>query len=135
LKLLYIFVGMLYWCGFIALFSWGKSSTEHSFDVINTQTTFWSWVLMLSVTLTQGWYMLELETYFERFYKKNINHKDFQISTALNLNKKWFSGRFMWCKRKLFMCYRKKIIWYLTWALFGCKLLDCWIEKCPYIIS
>jgi hypothetical protein len=26
---------------------------------------------------------LELEKYFGRFYKKRINHKDFQLSTAL----------------------------------------------------
>jgi hypothetical protein len=29
----------------------------------------------------------ELENYFGRFYKKRINHKDFQFSTALNLKK------------------------------------------------
>jgi hypothetical protein len=30
---------------------------------------------------------LELEKYFGKFYKKRINHKDFQLSTALNLQK------------------------------------------------
>jgi hypothetical protein len=34
---------------------------------------------------------LKLENYFGRFYKKRINHKNFQLSTALNLKKKWFS--------------------------------------------
>jgi hypothetical protein len=28
---------------------------------------------------------IELENYFESFFKKRINHKDFQLSTALNL--------------------------------------------------
>jgi hypothetical protein len=30
---------------------------------------------------------LELENYFRSFYKKRINHKDFQLSTASNLKK------------------------------------------------
>jgi hypothetical protein len=60
---------------------------------------------------------LKLETYFGSFYKKRINHKDFQLSTALNLKKKWFS-----CAIKLgascdvnenYSCATgKKIIWF-----------------------
>jgi hypothetical protein len=34
---------------------------------------------------------LELENYFGRFGRKRINHKDFQLSTALNKKKKRFS--------------------------------------------
>jgi hypothetical protein len=33
------------------------------------------------------WEWLKLEHYFGSFYKKRINHKDFHLSTTLNLDK------------------------------------------------
>jgi hypothetical protein len=53
---------------------------------------------------------LELENYFESFYKKRINHKDFQLSTALNLKKSDANENYSCVTEKNYLIFTLSIV-------------------------